>query len=148
MNPSSDIPAPHGAHPHDKDRSWSEKLPANWREALIALLASRVALIELESKEAAKVGAGRLMRLITALACAGFMWALLLAGGIAFISHATGWPWYGLAIGMGIVHLAATLGFLLAAQNPAPPAFPITRAEFQKDREWIENLQNPPKSSV
>jgi uncharacterized membrane protein YqjE len=134
--------------PHDKDRSWNEKLPANWREALVALLATRVALIELESKEAAKVAARRLMRLIVALACAGFMWALLLAGGIAYIAHATGWPWYGLAIGIGLLHLAATLGFLRATQTPVPTAFPFTRAEFQKDREWIENFQNPPKSNV
>ena len=131
-----------------KEQFWEAKLPANWHDALLALLASRLALIALEFKEAARAGARRLLLVLMAVVCACFMWMLLLAGVIAGIAHASGWPWYWIAIGVGILHLVAALGLARAAKSPAAPAFPVTRAEFKKDREWIENLKKTRKSSV
>ena len=45
--------------------------------------------------------------------------------------------------------LPLLVAFLLASScnKPGTAAFPITRAEFQKDREWIENIQKKPKSN-
>jgi membrane protein implicated in regulation of membrane protease activity len=79
--------------------------------------------------------------------CLFFTWILLLAGALAAIATATGWPWYWLAIAAAGIHLL--VAFLLASScnKPGTPAFPITRAEFQKDREWIENIQKKPKSN-
>lgn len=122
--------------------------PANWREALVALVASRVALFEVEAKEAAKVAARRAILLGAGLFCVFFMWALLLAGGIAGLAHALGWPWYGLAMGAAVLHLGGAVLLAKVAQSPTPPAFPVTRAEFKKDRQWIENLQKTRKSNV
>ncbi len=124
------------------------KFPVNWREALLTLIASRVSLIELESKEAAKDAARRVVFIVAAVGCVFFMWGLMLAGGIAALAAALGWPWYWIAMGAGAIHIVAAIGLAQAAMAKTGSAFPITRSEFQKDRTWIENLQKPRKSSV
>ena len=76
-----------------------------------------------------------------------FAWALLLAGGIAALAAATRWPWHWFALAAAAAHaLAAAIGFYLA-RSAARPAFPITRAEFHKDREWLDTLKSPRKSN-
>ena len=37
---------------------------------------------------------------------------------------------------------------LRKSSGACTPLFPVTRAEFQRDREWIENLQKNPKSNA
>ena len=145
MNPSSDIgPTP----PGDRDGPMSSpKAPANWREALMALIASRVTLIQLEATDASKQTARRVSLISAACVCAVFFWALLLAGGISWVSEATGWPWNRVAIGVSALHLLAAIILAKAAKSPLEPTFPVTRAEFQKDREWIEKFQKPNKSN-
>jgi hypothetical protein len=87
--------------------------------------------------------------MIAAVACLFFTWALLLAGGIAAISSATGCPWHWPAIGAAALHFVLALLLLRGGSaHTATPAFPLTRAEFQKDREWIENFQKKPKSNA
>ncbi len=115
----------------------------------MALIASRSALIQLEARETARQRVRRVVGLIVAAICLFFTWALLLAGGIAAVSSASGWPWHWLAIGAAALHLLLAMILLKGGSaNPAAPAFPLTRAEFQKDREWIENLQKKPKSNA
>jgi MFS family permease len=121
--------------------------PENWREALMALISSRIALIQFEARETARQRAKRVVGVIVAAICLFFTWALLLAGGIAAISSVSGWPWHWLAIGAALIHLLAALFLTGGSAKPAAPAFPLTRAEFQKDREWIENFQKKPKSN-
>jgi MFS family permease len=147
MNPASDTaPAPALEIPGlDKDSQTPS--PANWREALLALLTSRVALLGLESKEAAKNAARRASLLFALVFCLWFMWALLLAGGIAALAQTSGWPWYWIAIAAGVIHIGAATLLARAAKAPQPPAFPVTRAEFQKDHEWIETFQKNRKSN-
>ncbi len=84
---------------------------------------------------------------IAALICVFFTWTLLLAGLIGVLSQSAGWPWYWLAIAFSALHLLAGLicGRLLT--SAAQPTFSITRSEFQKDREWLENFQKPRKSN-
>jgi hypothetical protein len=128
-------------------RGMADSCPSNWRSALLTLIASRVTLVQLESQDAAKAGARRGLLLIAVVICAFYTWALLLAGGIAAISQVTGWPWHWIAMAASGAHLAAALLLARAARKPGPPAFPVTRAEFQKDREWIENFQKTRKSN-
>jgi uncharacterized membrane protein YqjE len=122
-------------------------LPSNWREALLTLIASRVALFQLESKTAARDAATRIARIVAVVICAFFAWALLLAGVIGAIAENSQWPWFWIAITAAAIHLAAALLLALAAKAPRSPSFPVTRAEFQKDREWIENFHKPRKSN-
>jgi uncharacterized membrane protein YqjE len=114
----------------------------------MSLIASRVTLIQLESKEAAKGGIRRATFIFAACGCLFFSWALVLAGGVSLVAHLASWPWSYVALGGAAIHLLAGL-FLgrLALKSPQGTAFPITRAEFQKDREWIENFQKTPRSN-
>jgi cytochrome bd-type quinol oxidase subunit 2 len=113
----------------------------------MTLVASRFALIELESKETAREWAKRATLIAAACVCAVFAWALLLAGGVSLIAEASGWPWYWVAIGAAILHLLAGAILVSRAKSSPSPTFPVTRAEFQKDREWIENFHKTKKSN-
>ena len=146
MNPSPDIgssaPEPSiSSPPGDHDTA-----PANWREALMALIAARFELIQLESKDAAREGARRAVLLIAACGCALFTWALLLLGGISLISQATGWNWDLIAMGAAGLHLLAGIILAFSAKSSDAESFPVTRSEFKKDRAWIENFQKAKKS--
>ena len=113
----------------------------------MGLIASRVALIQLESKDVARDGARRAGMLLGVIGFVFFGWTLLLAGMVALLSTATGWPWSWVAIGLAILHLLLAVVFAKLAKPSGKPAFPFTRAEFEKDREWIENFQKTSKSS-
>ncbi len=148
MNPASDMETP----PSPADTGLGGvpvgAIPSNWREALLTLISSRVTLIQLESKDAARDAGRRAARLAVVLFCAFFAWALLLAGGIPALARLTGLPWYGITLALAALHLLVAVVSAKAARTPAAPAFPVTRAEFQKDREWIENFQKTPKSGA
>ena len=111
------------------------------------LIASRVALIQLESKDAARGAARRAVIIAAACGCAFAAWMLLLAGGVSIISQATGWPWNWVAVGLAAVHLLVGVILAQVAKAAGTPNFPATRTEFQKDREWIENFNKPRKSN-
>ncbi len=113
----------------------------------MALIAARFALIELESKDAAKQGVKRAALIAAACICGIFAWALLVAGCVSLIAETNDWPWYAVAIGAAVIHLLAGIILVSMAKSPASAAFPFTKAEFQKDREWIENLHKTPKSN-
>ncbi|NQX00517.1 phage holin family protein [bacterium] len=148
MNPPSDpVPALPGddfgsEFPH------SASAPANWCEALMGLLAARLALIQLESKDTAGELARRAALVAAACACVVFAWALLLAGAISIIAKTTGWPWDWVSVGLAALHLLAGIILVKFAKPSATPAFPVTRAEFQKDRAWIENFSKNKKSKA
>jgi|688.fasta_scaffold140973_3 uncharacterized membrane protein YqjE len=147
MSSSSDIvPAPpeEAAQPESQPQ---DPLPANWREALMSLVATRLTLIELEAKDAAKQTARRGSSLAAAVGCIVFAWALLLAGGVSIIAKSADLPWDQVAIGAAVLHLLGGIILARLARPSAATAFPITRAEFQKDREWIENFQKTKKSN-
>lgn len=124
-----------------------EASPANWIEALMALISSRIALIQHEARESANTGVKRVVRLVVAVICLFFAWILLLAGALGAIASASGWPWYWLAIAAAGLHLLVAILLASSCSKSGTPAFPITRAEFQKDREWIESIQKKPKSN-
>jgi uncharacterized membrane protein YqjE len=148
LNPATDSETPPPAENPGTHGGRDGPLPSNWREALLGLIASRVALIQLESKEAAGDGMRRAIRIVAIVICAFFTWALVLAGGIAAIANATTWPWYWIAMIAAAVHLVVAIILARTVKSPDHPPFPVTRAEFQKDREWIENFQKTRKSNV
>ncbi len=113
----------------------------------MALIASRVALIQLESKDAGREKARSAIFLIAAGCAAFFAWALLMAGLVAILSDAIGKPWSWVAVGFAMLHLLAGVMLARLGKPSGAPAFPVTRAEFQKDREWIENFKQTRKSN-
>jgi len=113
----------------------------------VALVSSRIELIQLESKDAAKDGARRAVMLLIAIGCLFFGWVLLLAGSVAWIAAAAGWAWYWVALGLATIHLILAYILVKLAKPAGNPTFPHTRAEFQKDREWIKNFQKASKSN-
>ena len=121
--------------------------PANWRVALMDLIASRLALIQLESKDLVRQGIRHVICLVAACFCLFFTWALGVAGLVALIAHAAGWPWHWVALAAAGLHLLSAVILAQLAKPAGVSAFPVTRSEFQKDREWIENLQKTKKSS-
>ena len=148
MNPSPDTGTTSPPVAPGKKAAKRDSIPTNWREALMSLIASRVALIQLESKDAAGGAIRSAALILAACGCVFFSWALLLAGMISQISALTDWPWRYIALGIAGIHLLAGLIMARFAIRRSPGAsFPITCAEFQKDREWIENFQKNTKSN-
>jgi uncharacterized membrane protein YqjE len=119
----------------------------SWRAAIMALVASRLAIIEIESKEFAKGTIRRTAMMLITSCLIFFAWALFLVGSIALIADFTGRPWSLITLGAAIFHLLGALIFSRLAAPSRSPSFSATRAEFKKDREWIENCDKTQKSS-
>ncbi len=119
----------------------------NWRVAFMELIASRISIIQLESKEAASDFTCRAILLAAAAGCIFATWALSLAGGITWIAQATHCHWSRVALAAALIHLLAAVILTRKATRPVTAAFMATRNEFLKDRKWIENFQTSKKSS-
>ena len=102
---------------------------------------------QLESKELSEQAARRASFIAAACACTFFAWALILIGGISMLSNFTGWRWDAVALALATIHLLVGIMFAKSAKQSGNTAFPVTRAEFQKDREWIENFSKDKKSN-
>ncbi len=121
--------------------------PAGKWDAVMALIQARVALVRLEAKDAASVGARRAVMVLLAIGCVFFGWCLLLAGIVAGIAALAGWPWYGVAIAVAALHIILAVILVKLAKSSASPTFTHTRAEFLKDREWLKNFQKTSNSN-
>jgi uncharacterized membrane protein YqjE len=113
----------------------------------MALLAARLDLIQLEAKSATRQKAKRASFVAAAAGCAVFTWLLLLAGAISWIAEAAGWPWSRVSIAAALLHGLAAFIFAKMAKSPAEEPFSVTKAEFRKDREWIESFKKTGKSN-
>lgn len=113
----------------------------------MTLVATRLDLIQIESKDFTGELARRGSWLVAACGCAFFTWALALVGGISIISERLACPWDRIALATAVLHLLLGLIFTRLAKPKAASSFPFTRAEFKKDREWIENFQKTKKSN-
>jgi uncharacterized membrane protein YqjE len=145
---NSDTENPSGAQFPDsrlEPGSSEKKLPESWKDALACLVSSRISIIQAESKDAAALGARKALFVAVAAFCALFTWILILAGAVGAISSATAWIWYHVAFAAAGLHLLIAVFALLAAKSKSAPSFPITRAEFEKDREWLNQLNKKPK---
>jgi uncharacterized membrane protein YqjE len=118
-------------------------LPANWIEAIPALLVSRMGILQIEAQDALEVA---IRKLIFSGVLAFFLmtaWMLLAAGLIGLISMHFNIAWYFAAFLIGAVHLLiAFLMRLAIKRSKSIESFPITREEFEKDREWLNQLKN------
>jgi hypothetical protein len=123
------------------------EVPDSWHEALFKLIGARLALIRIEGAEAGSGVARRLAAAAIACVLALFLWALFLAGGIGLLAHLTSWNWFWIALAAGGLHAAVILRLAMIVRKPSPAAFPITRAELEKDLEWIETLKKKQNSN-
>jgi len=146
MNPATETDPQPQQTPRGLESNGQDAHPSNWLDALMLLLSSRISLIRLESKDVASGVARRALFMVAALLCVFFTWSLLLAAGITAVSKAAGCHWHWTALAVATLHLLAALIFARLARKPGPPVFPVTHAEFLKDREWIKNLQRIRKS--
>jgi len=122
-------------------------LPPDWQEALIALVASRIELIRLESREAARAASRKGVMAGAGAALLIFGWLLALAALVGIAASVTGLGWHWVALVTALMHLIPAFFLLRAAKAAPPPTFPVTRDEFIKDREWLNNLRNHRKSN-
>ena len=121
--------------------SEGSKFPANWKEAIPCLISSRISIIQAEAKEAAGSAIGKVVLLTIAAACVVLAWLLIVAGIIGVIVVTSSWQWYQAAFAVAGGHLlVAAIAFLLSRSKSAD-SFPLTRAEFEKDREWLNQLK-------
>lgn len=128
-------------------RGGESDLPQNWKEAIPCLVASRIAIIKAESGDVVGSVVGKIVLLAVAAFCLVLVWLLVVAGVIGAIAAATSWKWYHVAFAEAGVHaLVALVAFLIARSKTTGPAFPITRSEFEKDREWLDQLKKPSNS--
>lgn len=130
----------------DHTRPVEHSHPAGWRESLAVMISSRIEIFQIELQQAVRDRSRSFVALAAAALCIFFTWALLLAGGIAALAVAAGWPWHLITLVTAAGHLLAAFALVQSAKKPKAPSFPVTQAEFQKDREWIENLQKKPAS--
>lgn len=147
MNPSPDAPPPSlGVTPRGNQPPVPEPAP-DWQAALDALMTSRVGLFKLESKDAVARASHKLMFLGAAAIAIVFAWGFLVTGVIQAISTYNNWPLYWIVLGAGFGHLLVALFCAILAKSSGSPSFSVTRAELQKDREWLHQLLKTKKSN-
>jgi uncharacterized membrane protein YqjE len=130
-----DSDAPLGAQTSNQSASGSVR---SWLASLLSYLELRLRLIGLESKEAG------IHLLVLALLFAGtvvffagflIMLTVFLLYLLMLIFHWE-WGWSALACG-GLLLLSSIAAALILRFRILKPLFPITFAEFEKDREWL-----------
>ncbi len=114
----------------------------NWVEAIFGLAESRAAIISLEAKDALNSGLAKVIPLAVCLFCVFTAWALTVAAAIGCLSACTAWKWYQVAFAMAGLHLVIVAVAWQIAKKRKPAPFPVTRSEFEKDREWLIQLKN------
>lgn len=117
-----------------------------WRESIVEFVSARMELVALEAREAGRVAARRGVLLAFIGGCAMTAWLTGMAGLIGWIATSgQGIAWHWVALAAALLHLALAFIAVMVLRRPAPPAFPIARAELLKDREWLLHLKEQPK---
>lgn len=116
--------------------------PKNGIDAVFGLVESRAAIVSIEAKEALGSALTKIALLLIVLLGGVGAWALAIAGAVGVIANATDWEWYNVAFAAAGVHVLIALVALLIAKSSKSLIFPVTRAEFEKDREWLNKLTN------
>lgn len=115
----------------------------DWQSALAEFVSSRVALIQLESKDAVRMIAQKSRYSAMLVAFSLLAWFFFVAGLIGCLHHWTRAPWWAYAMGFGLVHALLAWRIANLLKRPQPPPFPLTCQEFHKDRLWMQSLKTP-----
>lgn len=119
------------------------RVSGNWKEAIPDLIFSRIGIFRIEAQDAWEVTVRKLITLSVLLFGLFATWSLITAGLIGVISARFNCPWYFAALSLGGVYLLIFLLMLLIMRrSKKTESFPITRQEFEKDREWLNQLKN------
>lgn len=118
-----------------------ESSPASWNEALAALITTRTAIIQSESKTALQHLSSGLIKLIVAGLFLMFAWLLVCVVIMSALVSSMDWQWHWVACGACLFHLLVAAILLATAKSEKHGYFPITRSEFHKDSEWLKNFQ-------
>jgi uncharacterized membrane protein YqjE len=131
----------------EAEPSSSDDRPRGWLDPWFDLVANRCEIIGLETRAAVRSVVVHLVLAVTAIALFFFGWALAIGGAIVMVATGLGWPWSACALAVAALHLAAAGWIVLRLKRlRRRPMFSLTRAEFGKDRAWIETLQKKPGS--
>lgn len=122
-------------------------LPKNWKEGLSVLAASRSAIFKLEGKKAASDAITKLVLAIVAILGLLFSWILLMSGLVGVLAVYTPMNWWQSSFTVAGGHILVAIILLLIAKASGSAPFPITRKEFEKDREWLNQLKKKSKST-
>jgi uncharacterized membrane protein YqjE len=110
--------------------------------ALADFFESRAALLATESKSALFQFLVAASCLVAAVLFFVFGYIFLLGSAVVAIAHMANVSWVWIALGAGGLHFVIALIFLIVAVTGIKrPVFRETRAELQKDREWLKNLE-------
>lgn len=124
--------------------SVTDPSPSNdWQASLAEFAFTRVALMKHESREAGQLAAAKISQGIICGLFALFSWLCLIAGAIGALHHFTGVSWWLATLGFALLHAIVALCFLRKLRQKSAPLFPVTQAEFEKDRLWMQNLKTP-----
>lgn len=116
-------------------------LPRNWKEALLGLIYARFGIIRIEAQSALSAATTGFFILVVGLFAVFSAWVLALAAAIGAIAASTSWEWYHVAFAAAGIHLLIGVALFLTMKSRKHDAFPVTRAEFEKDREWLNRLK-------
>jgi hypothetical protein len=122
------------------------KIPGNWKDAFACLISSKIAIFQIEAKEAAGTALAKILPLILGIFFLVGAWILLIAGLIGLLSINFDWIWYNASFAIAGAHLLFGALMLLIMRSKGKEPFPVTRAEFEKDLKWLDQLKNPSNS--
>lgn len=129
----------------DRSDRASDRFGSSMRGAALGALEyleARLALLRFEAKEA---GRDLFVRVLCLLVAAGFCaiaYLALLVAAIGWISASREWPWPHVTGGAAALHLAlAVLLILVAKRRFSRPPFQDSFAEWERDREWLEDFR-------
>lgn len=115
----------------------------------VSYLHARLELFSLEAKDAA----GNYVKIVFLLVCAmlglltGFVF--LVAAFVYLLAWLFWWHWGWVFFGLGFGMLAfAVISALIAKSRFGAASFPATMAELKKDKEWLSQTKNAPRSQT
>lgn len=123
-----------------------DEFPDSLAKGASALLKARIMIAKAELPEAGKVVGIRVGMAIGAALLAFFGYAALAAAMIGGLAALADWSWPVAALTIALLHfiIAGILGWMLSKRWPE--MFPITRSEFEKDKEWLKTHKNESES--
>lgn len=148
--------APRSPNPSDEPAPRARETLSSMAQGLQQYLEARGELFAIESREAGRHATRRGILGVALVVAAFFAYGLMLCAAVSLVG---GWlethfpkqfgtiGWECAALMAGILHMALAFGFLfLLRRKPATPLFEVTRQEFQKDRQWIQDQQTAPEN--